>query len=249
MKRDTLYAVIIGLVLISAMVLVTFIPLRNAEPEETVRVTEVELETYTTTRMNTEKMHDSEMSVSTDNINKATQSGIEDEGTEERATTGAVTETAPEAAETRYLNVTPGDGYLDVPMERSVQDGVRAISDEYGVPFELVMAVCYVESGFDPYAISSHGDAGLMQIAPVNHAWVASDLGCTNLYDELQNVRAGVHILADKIAGSNGDFTVALMKYNRGDAVALEQMRDGIYSTDYTEKVLGKYYEYLNYGG
>lgn len=255
MRRDTVQFIILGVMLIVALVVMYLafgrgqIKLRDAEPEETAHVTEVELETYTTTRMNTEKMHDSEMSVTTDNITKATQSGIENEGTEECATTGAVTETAPEPAETRYLNVSPGDGYLDVPMTREVQDDVRAIADEYGVPFELVMAVCYVESGFDPYAISSHGDAGLMQIAPVNHGWVASDLGCVNLYDELQNVRAGTHILADKIAGSGGDYTIALMKYNRGDVVALQQMSEGIFSTDYTEKVLGKYYEYLTYGG
>ena len=237
MKRDTIYTIVIGSILILLIVVVANIKLRDAEPEETVRVTEVELET-TATQSNT------------------------DELPEESETIGAVVDTAPavtetipateavtEPTETRYLNVAPGDGYLDVPMERDVQDAVRAISAEYGVPFELTMAVCYVESGFDPYAVSSHGDSGLMQIAPVNHGWLASDLGITDLFDSVQNVRAGVHILADKIAGSNGDFTVALMKYNRGDAVALQQMRDGIYSTDYTEKVLGKYYEYLNYGG
>ena len=237
MKRDTIYTIVIGSILILLIVVVANIKLRDAEPEETVRVTEVELET-TATQSNT------------------------DELPEESETIGAVVDTAPavtetipateavtEPTETRYLNVAPGDGYLDVPMERDVQDAVRAISAEYGVPFELTMAVCYVESGFDPYAVSSHGDSGLMQIAPVNHGWLASDLGITDLFDSVQNGRAGVHILADKIAGSNGDFTVALMKYNRGDAVALQQMRDGIYSTDYTEKVLGKYYEYLNYGG
>jgi len=236
MKRDSIITIAIGLVLVITLLVVTNIKLRDAEPEETVRVTEVELETT------------------------ATQSDADEEESE---TIGAVVDTAPavtetetetetpatEPTETRYLNVSPRDGYLDVPMERDVQDAVRAISAEYGVPFELTMAVCYVESGFDPYAVSSHGDSGLMQIAPVNHGWLASDLGITDLFDSVQNVRAGVHILADKIAGSNGDFTTALMKYNRGDAVALEQMSQGIYSTDYTEKVLGKYYEYLSYGG
>ena len=237
MKRDSIITIAIGLVLVITLLVVTNIKLRDAEPEETVRVTEVELET-TATQSNT------------------------DELPEESETIGAVVDTAPavtetipateavtEPTETRYLNVAPGDGYLDVPMTRDVQDAVRAISDEYGVPFELTMAVCYVESGFDPYAVSSHGDSGLMQIAPVNHGWLAADLGITDLFDSVQNVRAGVHILADKIAGSGGDFTIALMKYNRGDAVALEQMANGIFSTDYTEKVLGKYYEYLNYGG
>lgn len=230
MKRDSLITLLIGAILIVAIVAVSNIKLRDAEPEETARVTEAELETYI--------IPETEV-----------QTEVETE-TETEVQTEAQTETPTEThAETRYLNVVPGDGYLDVPMERDVQDAVRAISAEYGVPFELTMAICYVESGFDPYAVSSHGDSGLMQIAPVNHGWLAADLGITDLFDSEQNVRAGVHILADKIAGSNGDFTAALMKYNRGDAVALQQMRDGIYSTDYTEKVLGKYYEYLNYGG
>lgn len=235
MKRDMIYTLVIGLITILLIVVVSNIKFRDAEPEETVRVTEVELETYTEPE--------------TTNMNAATLFLDTEVLTEECETIGEVVDTSPEPTETRYLNVVPGDGYLDVPMERDVQDAVRAISAEYGIPFELTMAVCYVESGFDPYAVSSHGDSGLMQIAPVNHGWLASDLGITDLFDSVQNVRAGVHILADKIAGSNGDFTMALMKYNRGDAVALEQMRDGIYSTGYTEKVLGKYYEYLNYGG
>lgn len=237
MKRDSIITIAIGLVLVITLLVVTNIKLRDAEPEETVRVTELELET-TATQSDTEVLEESE-----------TIGAVVD-------TAPAVTETetetetpATEPTETRYLNIVPGDGYLDVPMTRDVQDAVRAISAEYGIPFELTMAVCYVESGFDPYAVSSHGDSGLMQIAPVNHGWLATDLGITDLFDSVQNVRAGVHILADKIAGSNGDFTTALMKYNRGDAVALQQMSHGIYSTDYTEKVLGKYYEYLNYGG
>lgn len=234
MKRDSIITIAIGVVLVITLLVVTNIKLRDAEPEETVRVTEVELETYT---------EETETETETEAI---TETETE---TETEVQTEAPVETAQEPTETRYLNVSPGDGYLDVPMSRDAQDAVRAISAEYGIPFELTMAVCYVESGFDPYAVSSHGDSGLMQIAPVNHGWLASDLGITDLFDSVQNVRAGVHILADKIAGSNGDFTTALMKYNRGDAVALEQMRNGIYSTDYTDKVLGKYYEYLNYGG
>lgn len=232
MKRDSIITIAIGVVLVITLLVVTNIKLRDAEPEETVRVTEVELETYTE-----ETMHETETETETEAI------------METEVQTEAVTEAVTEPTETRYLNIVSGDGYLDVPMERDVQDAVRAISAEYGIPFELTMAVCYVESGFDPYAVSSHGDSGLMQIAPVNHGWLANDLGIADLFDSVQNVRAGVHILADKIAGSNGDFTTALMKYNRGDAVALEQMSQGVYSTEYTEKVLGKYYEYLNYGG
>ena len=236
MKRDTLYAVIIGLVLISAMVLVTFIPLRNAEPEETVRVTELELETYAepeTTCMNTEKMYDDETATRSDTGKTV----------EESETTGAVVDTAPESTETRYLNVSPGNGYLDVPFSFEEQDLVRSLSEEYGVPFALTMAIIYTESGFDRYAYSSHGDCGLMQIAPVNHGWL-SEMGIVDLWDVEQNVRAGLTILSDKLTISGGDFTTALMRYNRGDAVAQQQMNEGIFATDYTQRVLGKYYEY-----
>jgi len=244
MKRDGIITIALGLVLVITLLVVSNIKLRDAEPEETVRVTEVELET-TATRSDTDVQTEAPEESETIGTVVDTAPAV----TETEAETAPATEAVTEPTETRYLNVSPGDGYLDVPMTRDVQDAVRAISAEYGVPFELTMAVCYVESGFDPYAVSSHGDSGLMQIAPVNHGWLAADLGITDLFDSVQNVRAGVHILADKIAGSNGDFTTALMKYNRGDAVALEQMRDGIYSTDYTERVLGKYYEYLGYGG
>lgn len=247
MKRDSIITIAIGLVLAITLLVVTNIKLRDAEPEETVRVTEVELETYTETETETETATQSAQDEESETIGAVVDTAPA--VTETEAETVPTTEAVTEPTETRYLNIVPGDGYLDVPMSRDVQDAVRAISTEYGIPFELTMAVCYVESGFDPYAVSSHGDSGLMQIAPVNHGWLAADLGITDLFDSVQNVRAGVHILADKIAGSNGDFTVALMKYNRGDAVALEQMSQGIYSTDYTEKVLGKYYEYLNYGG
>lgn len=134
---------------------------------------------------------------------------------------------------------------LDVPLDPAIQQHVKTVCDEYNVPFELAMAVIYVESGFDPSAVSAHGDYGLMQVSSINHGWLSDELGITDFLDPYQNVRAGVHILAQKIRESDGEFTTALMKYNRGDAVALEQMANGIFSTEYTDKVLSKYYEYI----
>ena len=137
---------------------------------------------------------------------------------------------------------------LDVPLDPAIQNHIKTVCDEYNVPFELVVAVIYVESGFDPSAVSAHGDYGLMQVSSINHGWLSDELGITDFLDPYQNVRAGVHILAQKIRESDGEFTTALMKYNRGDAVALEQMANGIFSTDYTDKVLTKYYEYIREG-
>ena len=156
----------------------------------------------------------------------------------------------PVETESEIVSVIPDLGfrYLDVPLDHGLQDYVYQVCDQDGVPFELVMAVIFVESGFDQDAISSTGDYGLMQISHINHGWLSSELGLNDFLDPYQNIAAGVHILADKINESGGDLTQALMRYNRGNSVAMAQMRDGIFSTDYTEKVLSKYYEYITEG-
>lgn len=156
-----------------------------------------------------------------------------------------VVETETEFVEDIYVPDT--EEYVEVipeadPIIYSDIDAlIVEVASEYGLPWQLVRAVCYVESGFDPNAISSTGDYGLMQVSYINHGW----LGLDNPLDPEQNLRAGCQILKEAIDKSAGDFTKALMRYNRGDAYAMGQWSQGIYSTAYTEKVLGKYYEYL----
>lgn len=130
---------------------------------------------------------------------------------------------------------------LDPIIETDIDALIVQVAAEYGLPWELVRAVCYVESGFDPNAISSTGDYGLMQVSYINHGW----LGLENPLDPEANLRAGCTILKQAIENSNGDFTLALMRYNRGDGYAMSQWAQGIYSTDYTNKVLERYYAYL----
>ena len=234
MRRDTVQFIILGVMLIVAIIVISVTFGKKVEAPETGTVVTVEL--------NTE--------LDEETVAPAAKAPVETEVQTEAVVTEPA-ETYPNlpeptetyTPETVYLNIEAGDGYLDVPFSREEQDIVRAVSEEYGVPFALTMAIIYTESGFDRYAYSSHGDCGLMQIAPVNHGWLA-DMGIVDLWDVEQNVRAGLTILSEKLAASGGDFTTALMRYNRGDGVAEAQMREGIFSTDYTNRVLGKYYEY-----
>lgn len=154
---------------------------------------------------------------------------------EEVIETEAETEPIPE---TEYVEVIPDP---DPIINTDIDALIVQIAGEYGLPWELVRAVCYVESGFDPNAISSTGDYGLMQVSYINHGW----LGLENPLDPYDNLCAGCTILKAALDNSDGDVTKALMRYNRGDAYAMSQWSQGIYSTDYTNKVLGKYYEYL----
>lgn len=77
---------------------------------------------------------------------------------------------------------------------------------------ELVLAVIHVESNFDPYAISSAGARGLMQIMPF---WL-EEIGRPddNLFRVSTNLRFGCTILRYYLDKENGNRVRALARYN-----------------------------------
>ena len=77
---------------------------------------------------------------------------------------------------------------------------------------QLVLAVIDVESAFDPFAVSSAGAVGLMQVMPF---W-PNQLGLSNrdLIDVEMNVRMGTSILAYYLDRERGDYRRALGRYN-----------------------------------
>jgi soluble lytic murein transglycosylase-like protein len=77
---------------------------------------------------------------------------------------------------------------------------------------QLVLAVIDVESAFDPFAVSSAGAVGLMQVMPF---W-PNELGLSNrdLIDVELNIRMGTSILAYYLERERGDYRRALGRYN-----------------------------------
>jgi len=77
---------------------------------------------------------------------------------------------------------------------------------------QLVLAVIDVESAFDPFAVSSAGAVGLMQVMPF---W-PRELGLSNkdLIDVELNIRMGTSILAHYLERERGDYIRALGRYN-----------------------------------
>ncbi|HMC23253.1 MAG TPA: lytic transglycosylase domain-containing protein [Thermoanaerobaculia bacterium] len=86
-------------------------------------------------------------------------------------------------------------------------------SDHFGVDPTLVRAVIQVESGFDPKCISRRGARGLMQLMPET----AKHYGVRSIFDPEENIRAGVHYLADLIRMFPHDLPRALAAYNAGE--------------------------------
>jgi soluble lytic murein transglycosylase-like protein len=83
----------------------------------------------------------------------------------------------------------------------------------YGVPRELVYAIIEVESGWQPYAVSSKGAAGLMQLMPAT----AAILGVRNRFRIEENVQGGVAFLAWLQLRFHGDLRLVTAAYFAGE--------------------------------
>jgi soluble lytic murein transglycosylase-like protein len=85
-----------------------------------------------------------------------------------------------------------------------------------GLPSEIADAVMAVESGYDPRAIGSSGEIGLMQVLPST----ARMMGFAGSNDALAapqtNIHYGVTYLARAWRLASGDLCTAVMKYRAG---------------------------------
>lgn len=88
-----------------------------------------------------------------------------------------------------------------------------------GVPVELVDAVIQVESGWNPYAVSKKGAAGLMQLMPET----ALRFGVRDRFNIQENIRGGVAYLAWLIRLFHGDLRLAVAAYEVGESEILSR--------------------------
>lgn len=84
----------------------------------------------------------------------------------------------------------------------------------FQVPVELVDAVIQVESGWNPYAVSVKGAAGLMQLMPAT----AIRFGVRDRFNIEENIRGGVAYLAWLIRLFRGDLRLAVAAYEVGES-------------------------------
>lgn len=126
---------------------------------------------------------------------------------------------------------------VNSPLDDATQQMILDKSEEYGVDFTLTMGLIHTESRFQPDVVSSTGDYGLMQINKINHEWLSKELGITDFLDPEQNVEAGLYILST-LSEKYDDPTKVLMAYNMGETGAGKLWNQGIYTSDYAEKVL-----------
>jgi len=113
-----------------------------------------------------------------------------------------VTETL--ASEIRYYNEKDRARYA-----KPIQDAAKATRLEAA----LIHAVISAESGYNPFARSRKGAAGLMQLMPET----AKRYGVKNRLDPAQNISGGARYLRDLIRLFNNDVQLAVAAYNAGE--------------------------------
>lgn len=118
------------------------------------------------------------------------------------------------------LSVAPAAGATEPSHIREFSARCAAFyASAFNVPVELVYAVIHVESGWDPYAVSKKGAAGLMQLMPRT----AMRFGVRDRFNIEQNIRGGVAYLAWLIRVFKGDLRLAVAAYQVGESQILLQ--------------------------
>lgn len=121
---------------------------------------------------------------------------------------------------------------VNVPAE--VVEISEDLGGQYCICPELIQAICWRESRFNPDA-ENRGCIGIMQICPKWHENRMDRLGITELTDIRQNMSVGVDYLHELISDGK-DVAEALMIYH-GESDARENARNGDIS-GYAECIL-----------
>lgn len=94
-----------------------------------------------------------------------------------------------------------------------VLEAAQEVGKERRIDPLLIMAVIAIESGFNPFAESSMGARGLMQVIPRYHMdKVPEGMKSHQLFDPAINIKVGVHVLEEAIQ-RRGGLTAGLQYY------------------------------------
>lgn len=99
-----------------------------------------------------------------------------------------------------------------------VRQHIEATATRFGVDRNLVDAVAWQESRYNPRAISKAGAVGVMQLMPET----ARQLGVHNLYDVEQNVVGGTAYLRQQLERFGNNVPLALAAYNAGPGAVIK---------------------------
>ncbi|MGA2666855.1 MAG: lytic transglycosylase domain-containing protein [Patescibacteria group bacterium] len=126
-----------------------------------------------------------------------------------------------------YIYGSKAWGEIVYPLDYQVS--IQKYTQQFGVDPNLVCAVIFSESHFNPKAVSGAGAEGLMQIMPATGRSIASDLGQSfgNLFDPDTNIEYGTFYLKGLLDKYPGRSDLAIAAYNAG-VPRVDNYKDGV---------------------
>lgn len=113
---------------------------------------------------------------------------------------------------------------------------ISAASIEFDVPEYIIYATIKVESNFDPYAVSSAGAVGLMQMMPETFEWLTGEehldehLNKRTLEDPEISIRYGTYYLSYLYKKFDYNWNTTFAAYNGGEGRVAKWLLDERYS-------------------
>jgi len=126
------------------------------------------------------------------------------------------------------------------PPEKLLQIA-EAVAKRNDMDPALVQAVIQTESNWNPFAVSSKGAFGLMQLLPST----AERYGVRDVFDPEQNVKGGTRYLRDLLDLYHGDLKKSLAAYNAGEQAVAKYGGVPAYreTRNYVRKVTNTYFQ------
>lgn len=94
-----------------------------------------------------------------------------------------------------------------------IDEAVDRIAAQHSLPAPLIHSVIKVESNYNPYAVSSKGAQGLMQLIPAT----ARRFGVDDVFNPVENIQGGAKYLKYLLDLYHNDYALALAAYNAGE--------------------------------
>jgi soluble lytic murein transglycosylase-like protein len=98
------------------------------------------------------------------------------------------------------------------PMPKYLAGIINDAARQYSVDPNLIAAMTFRESAFNPNAVSSRGAQGLMQLMPKT----ARSLGVRDSFDPRDNIFGGTRYLKSLLERFHGNVDLTLAAYNAG---------------------------------
>jgi len=108
--------------------------------------------------------------------------------------------------------VSTSEDFRPLPAIIAYDDAIDEAASLYKVDPNLIRAIIRAESAFNPFAVSSVGAQGLMQLMPE----LAEELNVLDPFDPRQNILGGARYLRQLLDMHKGNITLAVASYNAG---------------------------------